>query len=46
VPGMNQDLISVPIKMTSVPEIKKNKITTALLPGEIIVLYFGTLNVK
>lgn len=46
VPKINNDLISVPIKITSIPNILKGKISTMLIPGEVQVLYFKALELK
>lgn len=46
VPKMNTDLISVPIKLISIPKISKGKIQTDLAPGEVQVLFFNGLNLK
>lgn len=43
---INNDLISVPVKMTSIPVISKGKIKTNLEPGEIQVMYFDNFKLK
>ncbi len=46
VPKINNDLISIPIKISSIPKILKGEINTSLAPGEVQVLLFNLLEVK
>ena len=46
VPKINNDLPSVPIKLSSIPKILNGKIETELAPGEVQVLFFNSLDLK
>lgn len=46
VPKINDNLISVPIKISNIPTILNRKISTTLSPGEVQVLYFSSFNTK
>lgn len=46
VPKINKDSEAVPIKFGSIPTIAKGKISLSLEPGEILVFYFKSLNVR
>ena len=46
VPKLNNELMSVPIKISNIPEISKGKIKSTLAPGEIQILFFDSLTLK
>lgn len=46
VPKINNELMSVPIKLSNIPNVSKGKISTTLAPGEVQVLYFKSLDLK
>lgn len=46
VPKLNPDMPIVPLKLTSVPKIKKGKVYLNINPGDVVVLYIGTADVK
>ena len=46
VPKLTNELISIPIKISTAPLILKNKIKTTLAPGEVQVLLFEGLQLK
>lgn len=46
IPKIGADLVSMPIKLSNIPTISKGKISTALAPGEIQVLYFNSPEAK
>lgn len=46
VPKINNDLLSVPIKLSNIPTILKGKINTTLAPNEVQVLYFNSFEPK
>jgi glycosidase len=46
IPKLNKDLTSVPIKISSIPNIQKGKIKTKLEPGEIQVIYLNAFELK
>jgi len=46
VPKMSNDLTSVPVKILSIPKLFKGKIVTSLLPGEVQVILFNSLDLK
>lgn len=46
IPKVCNNLSSIPIKLSNIPVISKNKITTELIPGEIQVLYFNSFDTK
>jgi len=46
VPNLTNEIISVPIRILNIPEIKKGKILTKLNPGDVQVLLFNGLNLK
>jgi len=46
IPKINNDLISIPIKILSIPKVTRGKIRTKLVPGEVQVLYFEKPNSK
>lgn len=46
IPKISNELISIPIKISNIPVIVKDKITTTLAPGEVQVLYFTSPSSK
>lgn len=46
IPKMSNELISMPVKVMSIPKISKGKIDTSLAPGEVQVLLFNSLKFK
>lgn len=46
IPKINADLLTVPLKLTSVPKISKGKITIDMNPGDVLVLYVESLDLK
>lgn len=46
IPKLSKDVLSVPIKIKSIPILSKGKISTTLTPGEVQVLMFNSFDVK
>lgn len=44
IPKISPESATIPIKMISIPQISKGKITVELIPGEVQVLYFEELS--
>lgn len=46
VPKINEDLLTVPLKLTSAPNVSKGKIKIEMTPGDVVVLYIESLELK